>query len=360
MADNYVAKFQARVSHMTLDGVDYVLKVPAAGGFDVMFDKDLKASGSAVTVPDAVKFDADNINLKEPAVVIGGDINTGMTVMIIVPATGNDGVISAYATLQVFDETAKATLAGGTITLTTADGTYTIANVSGSAIATTGCTKRLVLSDVVGNDGELYLPIVTEICGDIRDLIAKQVTTLDALVDELNNILNNINSYNGTINGWIDDYVDEYLRKYLDQINDDVTFFFNSINRRFGPFMVASNKNKGFKRLSESKSYPTELVKGDLAFHPTSKTMELIVPLARKHVAVTNVFKGSASAQGGDATCKAALKKANTDNLNKVVDGVVRKIEVNGMESGYVYEVAYSVLDFEGNISTKKYYVTIK
>ena len=360
MADNYVAKFEARVSHITLDGVDYELKIPAAGSFDVMFDKNLKASGSAVTVPDAVKYDADNINLKRPAVVIGGDINTGMEVMIVVPATGATGVVSAYATLKLFDETAKATYDSGSIKLTITEGTYTIANYAGSAISTSGCTDKLVLRDVVGNDGALYLPIITEITGDIRDLIDKQITTLDALVVELNNILDKINSYNGTINGWIDDYVDEYLRKYLDQINDDVTFFFNSINRRFGPFMVASNKNKGFKRLSESKSYPTELVKGDLAFHPTTKTMELIVPLARKHVAVTNVFKGSASAQGGDASCKAALKKANTGNLNKVLDGVVRKIEVTGMESGYVYEVAYSVLDFEGNISTQRYYVTIK
>ena len=360
MSDNYIAKFQVRVSHMTLDGMDYVLKIPAAGGFDIKFDKDLKASGSPVSIPAAVQYDQDNITLKRPAIVIGGDINTGMEVTLVIPATGGDGVIGAYATMKLYDETAKATLSSGSIVLTTADGTYTIANYSGSAITTSGYTDRVVIEDLVGNDGALYLPIITEITGDLRKLLEDQEISLNAVVAELNTILSRINSYNGIVNGWIDSYVDEYLRKYLDQINSDVVNFFNSINRRFGPFMVASNKNKGFKRLSQTPAYPTELDKTDLAFHPTSKTMELIVPLARKHVAVTNVFKGSASAQGGDATCKAALKKANTDNLNKVVDGVVRKIDVTGMESGYVYEVAYSILDFEGNISTQKYYVTIK
>ena len=360
MSEDYIAKFEARVSHITLDGKDYIIMIPAAGGFDVLFDKDLKASGSAVTVPDAVKYDKDNVTLKKAAVVIGGDINDGMDVYLVVPATGGDGVVGAYATLKLFDDTAKATLSSGSIVLTTADGTYTVGKFAGSAVNTSSCTDRVVISQVTGNGGTLNVPIVMEITGDLRKLLAEQVTTLDKVINDLNTILDRINSYNGVVDGWIDSYVDQYLRKYLDQINSDVVYFFNSINRRFGPFLVASNSAKGFKQLSQSKEYPAELEKSGLAFHPTSKTLEIFVPLARKHVAVTNVFKGSASAQGGDADCVAKLKAANTGAMNTVVDGVVRKINVTGMESGYVYEVAYSVLDFEGNISTQKYYVRIK
>lgn len=360
MSENYIAKFEARVSHITLDGKDHTIMVPAAGGFDVKFDKDLKASGSAVTVPDAVKYDKDNITLERAAIVIGGDINAGMEISLVVPATGGDGVIGAYATIKLFEDTAKATLAGGSIVLTTSSGTYTIAKYAGSAINTSSCTERVILNDVIGKGGSLNLPIVMEITGDLRKLLAEQVTTLDRVINDLNKILDRINSYNGVVDGWIDSYVDEYLKKYLNQINSDVVYFFNSINRRFGPFMVAGNKTKGFKTLSQSKLVPTELDKSELTFHPTSKTLELFVPLARKHVAVTNVFKGAASAQDGDGACKTALKKANTGKLNTVVDGTVRTLDVTGMESGYVYEVAYSVLDFEGNISTQKYYVSIK
>lgn len=360
LSDNYIAKFNVRISHMTLDGYDYQVTVPAAGSFKIMFDKDLKASGSAVTVPAEVTYDKENIDLKSPAIVIGGDINTGMDVTLVIPATGGDGKVSAYATMKLFDSTAKATLAGSTIELTTPSGTFTIANFASNTIATSGCTEKVVLSDVAGNDGALYLPIITEITGDLRDLLAQQKTTLEDLVDDLNVILDRINSYEGVVNGWIDSFVDEYLRKYLDQVNSDIVFFVNSLNRRFGPFLVASNDAKGFKTLSHSKSYPTILDKAGLKLYPTSKTLELIVPLARKHVAVTNVFKGSASAQGGNADCKTKLQKANTGKMNTVIDGMARSIDVTGMESGYVYEVAYSILDFEGNISTQKYYISIK
>ena len=173
-------------------------------------------------------------------------------------------------------------------------------------------------------------------------------------------MLNNINSYHGAVNGWIDQGFDEFLRKYLNQLNEDVVDFFNSINRRFGPFMVASNEGKGFKRLSSSKDYPTSLKANGLKFYPTSKTLELIVPIARKHVAVTHVFKGTASAQDGNSECKSALNAANTGKLNTVIDGTLRWLEVTGLQKGFVYEVAYSILDFDGNISTQKYYVTVE
>ena len=109
-----------------------------------------------------------------------------------------------------------------------------------------------------------------------------------------------------------------------------------------------------------TSSTPSILKTNGLKFYPTSKSLELIVPLARKHVAVTNVFKGTASAQGGDSECKSALNAANTGKLNTVIDGTLRWLEVTGLKKGFVYEVAYSILDFDGNISTQKYYVTVE
>ena len=220
---------------------------------------------------------------------------------------------------------------------------------------------RVHVTDVVGGQATLNLPVVTEITGDLRDLIAQQKVTLENVVAELNAVLNRINNYNGIVNGWVDSFIDEYLRKYLNQINNDVVTFVNSINRRFGPFLAASDASSGFKRLSGSKEYPTTMKKDGLTFYPTTKSLELFVPLSRKHVAITNVFKGAASAQDGDADCLAKMKAVNAcEDLNKVVDGIKRKISVDGMVKGYVYEVAYSVLDFEGNMSTSKYYVQIQ
>ena len=173
----------------------------------------------------------------------------------------------------------------------------------------------------------------------------------------MNNTLDKINSYEERINNTIDDYIDR-VRSYIDKINSRIVNFVNATNSRFQPYMVAAD-TKGIKSLSGSKNYPTLLTK-EISLYPTSKTLELLVPIARKHVAVTNVFKGEASAQGGDADCLARLKAANTGKLNTVLDGNIRQIALSGLKSGYVYEIAYSGLDFHGNIATRKYYVTVK
>ncbi len=360
-ANALISNFEARVSHIVLNGVDYRIMVPAAGGFDVKFNKNLKANGAAMSIPAAIAYDEEHVTLERAAIVIGGDIVTGMNATLVVPAKGvEDGVVAAYATLKLDNMSATVTSTPDVINITTADGTYTIANLAGTSINTTGCTPRLILSNVVGTGGTLSLPVALEISSNIRSLLERQGITLNNVVAELNAMLNNINSYHGAINGWIDQGFDEFLRKYLDQLNEDVVYFFNSINRRFGPFMVASNEGKGFKRLSASKEYPTILKTNGLKFYPTSKSLELIVPLARKHVAVTNVFKGTASAQGGNSECKSALNAANTGKLNTVIDGTLRCLEVTGLKKGFVYEVAYSILDFDGNISTQKYYVTVE
>ena len=360
MSENYIAHFNARVSKINLNGADYKLHIPGSGTFAVMFDKNLTAGGSPVTIPAEVMYDESKVNAVRATIVIGGDINTGMTAMLVIPASGSDGVVNAYATASIYEESAKVTFDGSVIKVTTTDGTYTVAALTGSNIDATGYAPTVHMRDVVAGDGVLNLPVVLEVTQDIQKLLAKQETTMNKVVNALNDYLKNINSYNGTVNGWVDDFIDDYLRKYLDDINSSVVSFVNAINRRFGPFMAASNDSKGFKRLSGSKEYPTIMSKDNLKFYPTTKSLELLVPLARKHVAVTNVFKGTATAYD-DADCLAKMKAVNSGaDMNKVIDGTVRKVNVTGMEVGYVYEVAYSVLDFDGNMSTSRYYVTVK
>jgi hypothetical protein len=122
--------------------------------------------------------------------------------------------------------------------------------------------------------------------------------------------------------------------------------------------MVASNE-KGFKRLSGSKSYPTVLT-SEVTLYPTSQTMELFVPFARKHVAVTNVFSKDDSRKNVQAGTldKSLLTSVNTGNMNKVLDGTVKAVTLKGLNPKYVYEIAYSALDFHGKMATRKYYIT--
>ncbi len=200
--------------------------------------------------------------------------------------------------------------------------------------------------------------IVGDILGMVEGPVMDKLDQVQDLINEANNIIKKINTYENKITGTVDDIVTR-AKSYIDKINSVIVNLVNSTNERFQPFMVAST-NKGMKFLSGSKNYPTKLTK-DIKFFATSQTMELIVPMARKHVAVTNVFKGDASAQDGNSDCKSKLTAANSgEKMNVVLDGNERVIELNGLASGYVYEIAYSALDFQGKIATRKYYVTVE
>ncbi|MBR6128555.1 MAG: hypothetical protein IKQ07_02860 [Bacteroidaceae bacterium] len=359
--DNLIAHFKTRVSHFSLNGINYELTIPGTGGLDVRFDKNLKANGNPVNVPAAVAYDESNPALTNASIVIGGDVVTGMTTALVIPAIGGDGVVSAYAYIELVETSAKATLVGSDIQLwSKKDGTFTVATYTGSSVEVTAA--RVVLKDLVGSEGYVDVPVAREIAGDAQ----KIVDLLEKFLEEMNHTLAEINKYDDIIageNGWINKFINQYIRKYLDKINHTTVYFFNSINRRFGPFLCASNDYKGFKRLSTSKYAPTTLNKEGLKLYPTTKNMELIVPIARKHVAITDVFDEAGTSAKKDGIYKDHVQAINNmnENLNKVLDGTDRMIAVDTskMKSGYTYEIAYSVLDFEGNISTSKYYVKI-
>jgi hypothetical protein len=191
------------------------------------------------------------------------------------------------------------------------------------------------------------------------DPVNDMMKALQKILDDINIKLRNINYYETKIGNAISGAVDEYLRVYIDKINSVVVGFFNSINRRFGPFLVTSDVN-GFKRMSESKEVPTVMTTNQLRIYPTTKNMELIVPLARKHVGVTNVYSLDLTKNVQAGTLSKSILDAANANLNTVIDGTQRMLEVTGVQAGYIYEVAYSALDFDGNIATKKYYFRVK
>ena len=364
-ANNLILKWEARLSSFTMNGNGYRFDIPASGSVDIMFDEGLTNSGAAVTIPDAYKFIQEKFNVKRTTLVIKGDLTDGLTAMLVVPArSDSDGQIAAYATADLTDTFVN--YAGGVITLTKNTGaTLDIASVAANVLST--LATETALGNLEGTKGSVTIPVVTEVSKDLRDLIQGQddvIKTLTALVENLNHFLGQVMTYEPLINSNIDDFLNSNLIKYLKKIDHTTMWFFQSINRRFGPFIVASNDNKGFKRMSLSPTIPTEMEKSGLKLYPTTKNMELIVPIARKHVAVTNVFVDgdlTKNAQDGDIACIKKLSAANQDDeLNVVLDGTTRCVHVNNMDPGYIYEVAYSVLDFEGNISTYKTYIKVK
>jgi DNA repair ATPase RecN len=334
-------------------------------------------NGYKLCIINRIPADLSGVSTNIPTIFV--DVNGIDTTVLVIPVADTAGNVVGFATIDLNDivaDTANGIVASlNNTTIPLVEGTYDIPMGTFSRTIYFGDP---VLDPVTGLpvfvDGQpqyssnkkfhLHVPI------DIRDYaqyvldVAEDniLTKLDEaqdLVDEVNRLIAKINNYEDRIDGTIDSYVDR-LQGYLDKINSVATRVLNTTNNRFQPFMVASD-SKGLKRLSTAKNYPTWLQKNGTYLYPTSQTLELFVPLARKHVAVTNVFTAdlSKSAQGDDADCKARLQAANAEKMNTVLDGTVRELKLTGMKYGYVYEIAYSALDFHGKIATRKYYVTV-
>ena len=231
-------------------------------------------------------------------------------------------------------------------------------------------TAHTELHEVIefGDHGEMTVPVEIDMRDAITDLwenvqtsvggVNETMDQVEDIVTDIQAMLDEMNNYHARIDAKIDEYTDQ-VASYLYRINNKLVSFVNNINDRFQPVLAASD-GTGAKLLSEAPEYPT-VMGSDISFVPTTWTLELAVPLAKKHVAVVDVINGTKSAQNGDATCLAELNRVNdSPTLNTVLSGEKRRAYATDLKSGYVYVVAYSALDFHGKIAARKYYIKIK
>jgi hypothetical protein len=149
------------------------------------------------------------------------------------------------------------------------------------------------------------------------------------------------------------------MTSFLDIFNDKFCAVINSTNKVLRPILFVTTED-GFHKLSQAKNNPTVITGKTLSLIPTSYSLEYIAPAYKKLVGVTNVFKGSASAQAGDKDCLDALNNVNGQKgVAEVLAGDTYEVEAT-FEAGYVYEVVYTAVDFYGKVDAKKFYVTVK
>ena len=192
----------------------------------------------------------------------------------------------------------------------------------------------------------------------IKD-VNEMIKQLQTIVADAQDILNKANDKLADANEFVGDMASR-VKSYIDRLNDKATSIINSANARIQPVLLVGDRATGVYAASRSKGVPTKLKTATVEFIMTSYTAEIVTPAYKKHLAVTNVYKGSASAKAGDAACKAALDLANasgaTNKMNTVLDGSKCSVYAT-FTKGYVYEVAYSALDYSGKISMHKYFV---
>ena len=202
-----------------------------------------------------------------------------------------------------------------------------------------------------------------DLSGEIEQLYGNMTDPVETIKAKLEEFLDDVNEYLGKLNNIS-------VEDLTGNVKSQITRYINALNRRFAkylnpnkfmqPIMLVKSAN-GYARLSESSSYAARLIGGThVLLVPTTYNAEILSPAYKKYVAVTNVTKGGASAQNGNAACKSVLDKANAQNrINEVIDGGFGEFIEFEAEPGYVYEILYSAVDYAGKNVAKKFYLTV-
>ena len=375
-----------------IDGLKYHLDLSETVNVPVKFSQDVNVP---IHIDKDIEIDMSQVEVDAPTIVVTTDVkNSDGSATLLVPVKDmyNNTIGNAVVDLDQVEVDAKAEIDGGQIKLDgiavaklkyDANQTVTI-SVDQTVSTKVNIEKWVYFGDYrldsegnpiyvgEGNgDAKTFRILITRDLSDAAESlwgtaqgslgsVNEMLEQVEKVLEDVNDMLDDINKYNTAINNKIEHYIDK-VKDYLQNVNDKLANIINSVNSRLQPVMFASD-DSGINNLSQTKNYPTKFAGTTLTLTPTTWTMDLAVPVCRKHVAVTNVFKGDKSAQGGDAACLTALKAANAGgkNINERLDGQTHDLSLAGLKAGYVYELAYSALDYHGKIATRKFYLTVQ
>lgn len=362
-----------KIEHITFNGLTPEQKAK----FTFTLDDDITIDGLTyqldidenVDVPihitQSIPVDVSSVTATVPSFNVVVDANGTGVGTLIVPVKDASNNSIGTATIDLGSVAVKVNE-----TVPTGDQT---AYLNGTAIANlnyndtvTVNVKMSKLIDLSGKKIHINKTIaLDDIADEFGDILGDQVGDINKMLDDIDNVIGDVNTQLDLIRTdyavRADNAIDRYIataKDYLESINDRFMKVFGNLNNVFQPAMLAGND--AVSLLSQAKSYPTTIKGTTTHLVPTTWNLELLVPVCKKHVAVTDVIKGSDSAKGGNADCKAKLQAANGSNeMNEVINGTERNIVLENLAAGYTYEIAYSALDFHGNIATEKYYITV-
>lgn len=180
------------------------------------------------------------------------------------------------------------------------------------------------------------------------DKLASFTNDINSMLGQVRNIKNNVNTSVNDLNAQVNNAID--------RINNRAVSYINRLNKVMQPIMLVESAD-GPARLSQMFSSPSHLASNNLQLLPTTMNGELLAPAYKKFVAVLKAIKND----GSNANDAAEAKRLNEDNdLLKVFDGGGKKaVKVEGLKSGYIYEIVYMAADYRGLVAARKYYVTV-
>lgn len=304
------------------------------------------------------------VNFSELAGVIYSNIND-IAPALALKTTWTDNNDSAHSVLSQYSVAATAlkplsfgTLQGRTFTPLPIYTSYEDINVNIDTIKINGVEKGNYTVTVDNADGttstytvdglnELIDQLNASLIGTQSD-INRQIKDIDSEIDKVEKVSKVFRVY------------DRWANRANSWFNRDGN---NNINRSLQPVLFVGRGN-GLAKLGNAK-YGTIAVPSGSSLLATTYTFELLAPAYKKWIAVTNVWENSNdaianvhSAQNGNNSCLKALADANSgENMKTVIYGTKRHVTLGTMKPGYVYEIAYSAVDYAGKVVVRKFYV---
>ena len=216
-----------------------------------------------------------------------------------------------------------------------------------------------------------------KIDGLVDDLSASLDSTEERVTRVINDIKNQITSQVNTMLDSLDIKLNEQIGVVFDDVKNQIgsNKFINRINSlasKFNKVLDNANellevsllyeKNGSFRPMSASKGIPSVYNASEIELYPTSLTADILAPAYKRFVAVTNVidYNTGANAQDDGGVYQTALVNANQNSTN-----MCQVIEPNQSvtfkpQGDYIYEIVYSAIDFQGYISTRRFYIRAK
>lgn len=173
---------------------------------------------------------------------------------------------------------------------------------------------------------------------------------------ELLNDVASLGNIDNKINASIDDAkadIKSQINSLITRANNKLTGWFNRLPG-FLNLALVGGKDNNIGLLSQSKKLPTQ-ASGSLKLVPTTYSLELLAPAYKKLVVVSDVFNADGT-EVAEATAKSMASAANGENMGKVITSD-KTCTLNAGQSGYIYEITYTAIDYFGKVAIKHYYV---
>ena len=177
-------------------------------------------------------------------------------------------------------------------------------------------------------------------------------TKLAELLNDVASLGNIDNKINTSISDAKAD-IKSQINSLITRANNKLTSWFNRLPG-FLNLALVGGKDNNIGLLSQSKKLPTQ-ASGSLKLVPTTYSLELLAPAYKKLVVVSDVFNADGT-EVAEATAKSMASAANGENMGKVIISD-KTCTLNAGQSGYIYEITYTAIDYFGKVAIKHYYV---